>query len=210
MIEALGPPHTEIGRIDGPDGEWGFERLLAPGDEVRIRPPEIPLDPTKPSRLRPNPLPELRFAVDANIGRLAPLLRLLGLDTAYDRSLDDPELAELAASQGRVLLTRDTRLLKRSLVEHGRLIRAQQPREQLREVLRVYGLTPPFQLFSRCLRCNTPLEPVSKEVVLHRLEPLTRRYYDDFSRCPACDKVYWAGSHHERMLDFVGALLKKN
>ena len=59
---------------------------------------------------------------------------------------------------------------------------------------------------TRCVRCNGMLATVSKEEVLDQLEPLTRRYYDEFSRCADCGRIYWAGSHYARLLGLVARL----
>ena len=205
VIEALGPPHTEIGslRVDGAEVDFGHLLLPGPGGgptEVDVFPVTPPLDVTRPSLLRPTPLPRPAFVVDVNVGRLARWLRLLGLDAAYHPSWDDACLAALAASSGRAVLTGDTLLLKRSAVTHGRLVRATHPEDQLLEVLGFFGLRGPFALFSRCLDCNGELRPVPKNEILHRLEPLTRRHYHRFRICPDCGRVYWRGSHHGRMM----------
>ena len=154
---------------------------------------------TRAHALRLAPLAGVRFVVDANVGGLAPLLRTLGLDTAYGRDWDDAYIAGVAREQGRIVLTRDRGLLKRGEVVHGRLVRAREPLGQLAEVLALYGLRGPFKAFGRCLRCNDVLRPVPKAEVLDRLEPLTRKHYDEFCLCPGCGRVYWRGSHHAAM-----------
>ena len=205
VIEALGVPHTEVGRIvvgeaEGAAGrEADFSHILEPGQEVEVFAVAPPLDVTRPSLLRPVPLDAARFLVDATCGRLARLLRLLGLDAAYDRSWDDAAVARIADRERRIVLSMDRALLKRSAVAFGRLVRAHDPPEQLAEVLRHFGLRGPWAAFSRCLECNAELTPVPKAEILHRLLPLTRQYYDVFFRCPACDRIYWPGSHHDRM-----------
>lgn len=208
-IEALGVPHTEVGAIEADGLEVGFGHLLACGARIDVRPVPAPFDVLRPSPLRPEPLPRVAFLVDANVGRLAGLLRALGFDTAHDPSLDDAALAELAARDRRILLSRDRFLLKRGIVVYGRLIRSQDPDSQLLEVVRFFGLNPPFATFTRCLRCNDPLLAVPKAEIMDRLQPLTRRYYFDFRRCPRCDRVYWAGSHHERMRERVERLCRE-
>ncbi|NJK90017.1 MAG: hypothetical protein HC923_11925, partial [Myxococcales bacterium] len=72
-------------------------------------------------------LDNLRFVCDVHLGRLAAYLRMLGLDTRYSNDQDDPELAEIARAEGRVLLTRDVGLLKRSTVVYGAFVRATDP-----------------------------------------------------------------------------------
>jgi uncharacterized protein with PIN domain len=84
-------------------------------------------------------------------------------------------------------------------VRHGYYPRSQDPLEQTVEVLRRFGLASVLTPFSRCLRCNAPLEPAEKAKVLGRLEPLTKIYYDQFRRCRGCGQVYWSGSHFEKL-----------
>ncbi len=208
VIESLGPPHTEVGSIVVDGCEVGFGHPLSPGERVDIRPVEVPFDVTRPSFLRPWPLGRVAFLVDANVGRLAGLLRALGFDTAHESGLDDAGLARLAAEEGRVVLSRDFGLLKRKAVEFGRLVRAHEPSPQLHEILRVFGLRPPYRAFSRCVMCNAPLVPVPKAEILDRLLPLTRIHYHDFHLCPRCDKVYWPGSHHERMKERIDDIVR--
>jgi uncharacterized protein with PIN domain len=94
----------------------------------------------------------------------------------------------------------------RKVVQYGYCLRSLDSLAQLREVLARYGLSSKIRPFQRCLRCNGRLEPVSKEAVLDRLEPLTRLYYDEFHRCPDCGQIYWKGSHYERMLATIQRL----
>lgn len=199
LIESLGPPHTEVGRIESGGQERDFSHVPDEGEELLVFPVAPPLDVTRPSRLRPDPLPGPAFAVDVNVGKLAVLMRLLGLDAAHDRTWRDRDLARLAEEERRAVLSRDRGLLKRRGVTFGRLIRAGRPEEQLRETLDFFGLTGPFAPFTRCLRCNVPLETAAKAEVEARLPPMTKRLFDRFSRCPSCGRVYWAGSHHDRM-----------
>lgn len=205
-IEALGPPHTEVHGLTVTNREADFSTLLEPGLTVTVAPARFPIDVTKATILRPEPLPRLAFAADANVGKLATLLRLLGWDTAFVRDIDDARLAELARTEGRVVVSRDRSCLKRAKIVHGRLVRANVPLEQVRDIVRAYGLAGNSRPFSRCLRCNAPLEAVDKAVILDRLEPRTKRYYDVFRRCPACQRIYWAGSHHDGMLRLLETL----
>jgi len=137
--------------------------------------------------------------LDSHLGRLAAYLRMLGFDCLYRNDYDDAELAELVQCEKRILLSRDRRLLMRKVVQYGYCLRSLEPPEQLAEVVRRFDLADKIAPLHRCLRCNHPLQPVSKETVLDRLEPLTKIHFDEFHLCPACDQVYWKGSHVERM-----------
>jgi len=210
VIEALGPPHACVGGILANGLRVDFSHRLQPGDVVAVHPLERPRRVLEPTFLRPEPLAALRFIADANVGKLARKLRLLGLDTAYDRELDDATVAAIAANEGRVVLSKDRGLLKRSKVVYAHLVRSEDPQEQVREVLRAFGLRPPYAgAFTRCARCNAVLAPVAKEAVLHRLEPKTKKYFHEFKRCPGCDAVYWSGSHHQDFTRRLQALAEQ-
>jgi hypothetical protein len=67
------------------------------------------------------------------------------------------------------------------------------------EVLRRFDLFTSLAPFTRCLRCNEPLEPVEKAKIIDRLEPLTKIYYEQFRRCSGCGQLYWPGSHFKKL-----------
>jgi uncharacterized protein len=206
FIEALGPPHTEVGMLLANAREVAFTYQLAPADTIEVFPPAPPVDVGKPSRLRPETFARIRFIADVNVGKLARLLRMLGLDVYYHKELTDAACAARASADQRICLTRDTRLLKRRQIVHGHLVRETAPAKQLGEVVFFYGLGSILRPFSRCLQCNGKLVPVSKARIAARLEPLTRKYYDAFACCPRCDKIYWAGSHRAHMENLIAAL----
>ena len=141
--------------------------------------------------------------VDANLGKLALYLRILGFDTLYSNSYRDTEIAEVSRDQRRILLTRDRRLLQRSAVTHGYWVRSTDPVTQMREVASRFDLAGMIEPFHRCLRCNSLLVPVDKREILHRLEPKTKKYYDEFRICPECDRIYWKGTHFEHMREVL-------
>lgn len=206
VVESLGVPHPEIERLAVNGQEVGFDYIVLDGDRVQVWPLSRPVDVFTPTVLRPIPLAALVFVVDVNVGKLAALLRMAGFDTAYQHDFIDVEIARIAEKESRILLTRDCNLLKRKSVSFGHLVRAVKPLEQLLEVVRLFQLEDKLRPFSRCMRCNQPLAPVAKEMVLHRLEPLTKRYYDTFYFCAVCDKVYWPGSHRQKMLEYLNVI----
>ena len=206
IIEALGVPHTEVGKIEVNGRSCDFSYQPRPGEEVSIEALQPPVEVCRPTLLRPHPLAAVRFLADANVGRLGRLLRLVGVDTAIVTAEADDRIAARAAAEGRILLSRDRNLLKRRIVHHGRLVRACLPYHQLAEIVTFYGLQGSLAPFSRCQFCNAPLVVVAKDEVMDRLEPLTRKYYDSFTRCPSCDRIYWPGSHRRRLLHRLAAV----
>ncbi len=218
VIEACGVPHPEVDLIvacdeQNPGGPCAVDFSWPVQAPVRLHiygvRATVDVFPTAP-RLQGYPPP--RFVADGHLGKLARNLRLLGLDTVYERDADDPRLLEIMAVQNRVLLTRDRPLPMHSVVRHGYCPRSDESEEQTREVLRRFGLKrggPELAPFSRCLHCNGLLEEVKKSEVLAPLaaEPLTLRYYDHFRRCPSCQRIYWPGTHTQKLSALVTRLI---
>ncbi len=199
IIESLRVPHPEVGRLLINGREAGFSHIPLGGERVDIFPLTPEPSVTRPSLLRPKPLPRVAFLVDINVGKLATLLRMAGLDSLYEPRLQGRKLAVLAAHSQRILLSRDRQILQYAEVSHGHLVRAQDPLLQLAEIITLYQLQQDLVPFSRCLRCNTLLADVEKQAILHRLEPLTRKYFHIFKQCPGCGRIYWKGSHQQAM-----------
>ena len=206
VLEAMGIPHTELDVIVVNGNAEDFTHRPAPGDRIAAYPMFEALDIGSTARLRPVPLRDSRFVVDVNLGRLAWLLRVLGFDVWWSSDADDETLVDISLTQRRILLTRDRALLKRRVITHGVFVHSNDPEEQTLEVIRRLDLSERVAPFTRCLRCNGEPVAVSKEEVIDRLEPLTRRYYTDFSRCAECGRIYWPGSHHARMVKLVERL----
>jgi uncharacterized protein with PIN domain len=161
------------------------------------------MDITPLIRLRPQPLREVRFVLDGHLGRLAAYLRMLGFDTWYQNHVEDAVLAQISKNERRILLTRDQGLLKRSAVTHGYWVRATAPREQLRETIQRFDLQHLAKPFTRCLSCNGLLQSVSLIDVKDEVPENAVRFYHEFWRCAACGKVYWQGSHYQRMVRLI-------
>jgi uncharacterized protein with PIN domain len=142
---------------------------------------------------------ELRFAVDAMLGRLARWLRLLGFDAVFEADVPDEQLVRRALDEERWILTRDRALPVEWQVPRVHVVAAESPFEQLREVVRTFALAERVALFARCSRCNAPLEAVAVEAVAARLPARVRERHTRFFACPRCGRVYWEGTHVERM-----------
>jgi uncharacterized protein with PIN domain len=139
----------------------------------------------------------MKFLADAMLGRLAKWLRILGHDTAYFRHAKDRELVRLARAEGRLLLTRDRDLIRRRGLK-SLLVESDRFEEQLEQLLRDLDLDLESPS-PRCVCCNTILEEVGKDTVKGRVPPYVFRRHSDFTWCPRCDKVYWRGTHWQRM-----------
>ncbi|MGD9611789.1 MAG: Mut7-C RNAse domain-containing protein, partial [Kiritimatiellia bacterium] len=206
-IEALGVPHVEVDLIVVNGASVGFDYQLKDGDRVAVYPVFESFDVAPLVKLREKPLRKIAFVVDVNLGRLARLLRLLGFDALFSNAYADDEIVAISEAQGRIVLTRDRRLLYAKAVTHGCWVRSVWPRRQVDEVVRRFDLAGQIRPFSRCADCNGRIEPVAKDAVADRLEPKTKKYYETFYRCPDCGKVYWEGSHVERLRErFKGVL----
>ena len=191
LIESIGVPHTEFGRVLVNGQPTESNSRLQDGDQVTIYPADFPLNG------------EPCFILDNHLGQLATYLRILGFDSLYRNDYQDDELAMVSSLEGRVLLTRDRRLLMRKTIRLGYCIHQTDPRQQAAEVLRRFKLTGQVKPFQRCLRCNSPLQQVAKKDIIERLEPLTKMYYDEFRICPSCHQIYWKGSHFEHMQQLI-------
>jgi uncharacterized protein len=141
---------------------------------------------------------EIKFVADVMVGKLARWLRVLGFDVAYSNVLDDDEIVGLARAEHRVILTRDTGIAARCH-DQCLFITSGDYKEQVLQVLRKFDLTD-FNVFSRCLECNTPLHRVDREEVFERVPPFIYLTQERFATCPSCNRVFWHGTHADEML----------
>jgi uncharacterized protein len=206
MIESAGVPHTEVDLIIVNGESVDLRYRVADGDRIAVYPVFESFDLAPIVRVRPNPLREPRFVLDGHLAALARLLRLLGFDAACDPRSDDARLAEVSRDERRILLTRDVGLLKRSAVTHGCFVRAVLPREQVIEIARRLQLLTAFRPFTRCLACNGMLAGVPAEEVTGAIDPDIARRHHAFMRCRTCRRVYWRGSHYDRLSALVDAI----
>ncbi|MBI5343845.1 MAG: Mut7-C RNAse domain-containing protein [Deltaproteobacteria bacterium] len=148
-----------------------------------------------------------RFFADAMLGSLARWLRTLGADVEYDSRIDDSTLIQRAIKEGRIILTRDTRLAKRKVFKDICVfIEKDSVDEQLRQVAGRFRIGMSGFL-TRCLRCNALLEAALKTSVRDNVPPYVYETQGEFSRCARCGRVYWGGTHRERMLEELSRML---
>jgi hypothetical protein len=142
----------------------------------------------------------MKFIADRTLGKLAKGLRMLGYDTLYYRGENAYPLIKLAREEGRVILTRNTKLIPKRPEDRIIRIGEDKPPLQLRELIqkKVISLNEE-NLFSRCLLCNILLDKIPREEAKGKVPDFIFYQQKEFSRCPQCLRIYWQGSHQENM-----------
>lgn len=198
-IESAGVPHTEVDLILVDGVSVAFEHVLHGGERVSVYPVFERLDIAPVVRLRPSPLRETRFVLDTHLGRLARHLRLAGFDSLWENDYRDEEIVALSLAQKRVILTRDKGILMRRAVQHGHFVHETESEKQLCEVVRAFQLERTPAPFSRCRLCNAALREVAKDSVRGRVPEAVWKRLDAFTECPQCGRIFWRGTHYERL-----------
>jgi len=206
LVESLGVPHTEIDLILVNGQSVNFDYLIQDGDRISVYPVFEALDISPVNHLRPEPLRDIRFVLDTHLGRLAAYLRMFGFDTLYSNQFDDPTLAGISSNEHRILLTRDRQLLMRKLITHGYFVREIHPKRQLLEVFVRLDLFRSQRPFTRCIHCNGIIRPVAKQKIEAHLLPHTKAWRNEFWQCENCRKIYWQGTHYQRMRQLIASI----
>ena len=200
-FESLGVPHPEVDLVLVNGAAEEFSYRLQHGDDVSVYPAFRTIDISEIRRTAPDVSGAIRFAVDVHLSKLASLLRLCGFDALVYH--DDEDIADAAARDARVVLTRDVALLKRAAVQRGHWVRHTDPEEQLVEVLESFALVDQLNPFSRCLRCNTLIVSVAAPTVVAHVPSRIRAAFREFWRCPGCARIFWRGSHYEQLSSLI-------
>ena len=148
-----------------------------------------------------------RFIADAMLGRLARWLRLLGFDCAWEAHIPDERLVRRGVEEGRLILSRDRALADEWWVSDIHRVQAEKVRDQLAEVLRRFDLAAEISLLTRCSQCNEPLAPLPAALAAERVPARVFERQRRFSACPACQRVYWEGTHTDRIKRFVAGIV---
>ncbi len=203
LIEAIGVPHSEVDMIlvNGKSVDFGY--ILEDKDDVSVYPMFESFDIKDEQRLRPESLREPKFILDVHLGKLSKYMRMLGFDTYYKNDLDDKKIVDISLEERRTILTRDVGLLKRGRVTHGYFVRNTDTEQQVEEVVNRFHLENEIEEFTRCIECNSKLNPIKKDKVNDQLPPKVRKNYNEFFVCLNCSKIYWKGSHVDDMLQIV-------
>lgn len=144
----------------------------------------------------------LRFIVDHNVAKLAHWLRMMGYDTVVFDQADDWQMVRIALAENRIIITKDTGVMKRRVITSGKLrallVTSDDPDEQIKTVVDTFGLDDSLA-FSLCIECNVPLVAVEEKKVKERVPPYVFKTQRQFVECPVCHRVYWKGTHWQAM-----------
>jgi uncharacterized protein with PIN domain len=147
-----------------------------------------------------------KFVLDVHLGKLARYLRMAGFDASYRNNFHDDDLMKISLAEKRTILTKDRDILKRNEVTHSYWVRNENTEDQLKEVIERFHLKNDINEFTRCLECNALLNKIEKEKVEMLLPPKVREWHYEFFQCPDCKKIYWKGSHYERMQKLISGI----
>jgi uncharacterized protein with PIN domain len=148
------------------------------------------------------------FIADNMLGRLARWLRVMGCDVEYFPEIGDAELIERSEQSGRLILTRDTLLVRRRQVRANCLfVAGDHFRDQVRQVVRAFAINPCEGFLTRCLNCNALLQDMARERAAGRVPPYVFATREHFQICPDCSRLYWGGTHRDRMKEDLREML---
>lgn len=204
---SLGIPLSEIDLILVNGKSAALNHKLTEGDQISVYPVFESLDISSKTKVRKESLRQTKFVLDAHLGKLAKYLRMLGFDTLYQSNFEDDEIIDIAQHDHRIILTRDKLLLRSEKITHGYYIRSTEKHQQLKEVINKFDLTNQFKSFTRCMTCNEKLKEVNKKEVINKINQDTAHTFNIFYYCNNCDKVFWKGSHFERMENYIRGLI---
>ena len=205
LIESKGIPHTAVFKLLVNNHSKTLEYNVTADDEIDIFPLEMAgdenIDPifTHPSS----------FIADGHLSKLGRDLRLLGLDTLIAEKYDEKEIIHVSNKAKRMILTRNLSLLQHGSTQYGYWVRNEDPDKQLEEILSRFDLSKSIQPFSRCMSCNGRLVETTLKEVHNDVPPKVREWCDRFHKCNSCGKVYWKGSHYDKLKEKVDRLVEK-
>lgn len=142
----------------------------------------------------------MKFFADEMLGKLARWMRMAGYDVRYEKNIQDDDLVEESKQEGRIILTRDTKLIKHLADKEYLFISHDYLENQSKELFDHYPkLLKEQNPLSRCAECNTPLQSIDKEKVKGKVWPFVYQTQDHFTFCPSCDRIYWRATHVKRI-----------
>jgi uncharacterized protein with PIN domain len=153
-----------------------------------------------------------KFIVDTNVGKLVKWLRIMGYDTLFFNGGDDASMVAIALAERRVILTRDSQIVKRRVVTSGQLrtilVESDNPELQIKQVIETMNLNCQFRPFTICLECNQALVEKNKQQVRNLVPAYVFQTQSQYMECPACHRIYWRGTHWQAMIDRLNRFMQ--
>lgn len=213
LIESLGVPHVEVDAILHVGMSVDFSHIIERDDTFHCYPFGADHGNDAVIHLVTPPRDDPRFVCDVHLRQLVRRLRLMGFDTLFEEGMDDEAIAQLAASQNRIVLTRDRGLLRRRIVTRGRIVRSTDPDGQITEIIERLNLKDRCDPFSRCIECNGLIEVLDMESIAKapdgmNIPPGVRSWCSEYYRCSGCGRIYWRGSHYDRLRRRADAIVR--
>lgn len=144
----------------------------------------------------------MKFIADVHLGKLAKLMRMLGFDVVYNNTFSNQVLVSIALDKNLVLLSRNHSIRTINRLQYF-IVASEDAIIQLQEVMAHFNLKDQIRPFTKCLVCNGALHAVVREEIIGELQPNTKQYFNEFWQCDDCKRVYWKGSHYERMQQLI-------
>ena len=144
----------------------------------------------------------MKFLCDQMLGNLSRWLRFFGFDTYYvKRDINDDELLKIAEKENYILITRDKDLIIRAKKRKLKIISIKSLNldDQLKHVLKDIKIDE-NEILSKCSICNSKLIKINKQDFKDKIPIKIYNNMNDFYFCNFCDKIYWKGSHYDKII----------
>lgn len=214
LIECLGIPHVEVDLIYVNGLSVDFSYIVNDCDIIKVYSDFDSMGETDSIRLKLPHLTDTGFVLDVHLGKLARDMRLLGFDVDYAGDRDDTVLADISHRENRILLTCDRQLLMRKIISRGIIIRSRDPEVQIIEVIERLHLQNLINPFTRCIECNGMIESIdmqNADIIKEtgKIPAGVLSWCKDYFVCTTCRKIYWKGSHYDKLFLKLEKILKR-
>lgn len=203
IIEECGVPPTEVDLVLINGKSVDFNTIFQDGDRVSIYPVFESLNIQNITLLRRFPLRRIQFIADIHLKDIVKPMRMLGLDIDYNGSFTTLDIIEKSIREKRILLTKRKELLKSKSITHGMLIRPGTAVEQVKHIIDNLDINDRIKPFSRCLRCNDPLENRQRKQIMDRISPGAKSIFEKYLLCKSCGKQDWGKNTCQLKVDII-------
>ena len=140
-----------------------------------------------------------KFIVDKGLFPICKTLRMLGFDVLDRRSMPLEEAIRRAIEEKRIWIRKSFATPSLQYGVRYFMFQTDDLERQLQEIDTEYHIRDHTHPFSRCLRCNEVIRPIELAVIQERIPQKVRKSQTRFYQCDACQRIYWPGSHLQRM-----------